>query len=128
MAITVGPVRLRVCGIVVAACLVALCGALQARAAEPPTAAVALYRQALVVMNDLKEPAFVTFRLEGTGEGMRVDWRTENCDDGRSTGERTRLETTGFAGRFGTVRKTSKRRSWTWRTVAGMLQTSTRRG
>ena len=80
MNINVGPRAFRVCGIVAAACVVALCGALQARAAEPPTAKE-LYRQALIVMNDLKEPAFVTFRLEGTGDGMRVDWRTENCDD-----------------------------------------------
>ncbi len=31
-------------------------------------------------MNDLKEPPYVTFRVDGTGEGLRLDMRTENCD------------------------------------------------
>lgn len=79
MRVSVGPRAFRVCGIVGAVCILALCGAVPARAAEPPTAKE-LYRKALVVMNDLKEPAFVTFRLEGIGEGMRVDWTTDNCD------------------------------------------------
>src|SRR3981081_3414311 len=79
MGISVGSKAFRVCGVVVTACVVAVSGALRAPAAEAPTAKE-LYRKALVVMNDLKEPAFVTFRLEGTSEGMRVDWTAENCD------------------------------------------------
>jgi hypothetical protein len=65
--------------IVAAVCVVVLCGAVQARAAEPPTAKE-MYRQALIVMNDLKEPAFVTYRLDGTSEGLRFDLKTEPCD------------------------------------------------
>jgi pimeloyl-ACP methyl ester carboxylesterase len=80
MAINLASQAFRVLGIVAGACVVTLCGAVPARAAEPPTAKE-LYRQALVVMNDLKEPAFVTFRLEGVSEGMRVDWTTDNCDN-----------------------------------------------
>ena len=59
------------------------------RAAEPPTP-VELYRQALVVMNDLKEPAFVTYRLDGVSEGLRADLKTNDCD----TGENTHLQFT----------------------------------
>ena len=80
MGISAAPKAFRVLRIVAGACVVALLGAVPARAAEPPTAKE-LYRQALVVMNDLKEPAFVTFRLEGVSEGMRVDWTTDNCDN-----------------------------------------------
>ena len=80
MGVNVRARALRVCGIVAAACIVTLCGAEPARAADAPTAQE-LYRKALVVMNDLKEPAFVTFRLDGVGDGLRVDWTTENCDD-----------------------------------------------
>ncbi len=72
------------CGIVAAVCVVALCGGLRARAAEPATTAKELYRQALTVMNDLKEPAFVTYRLEGTSEGLRVDWNTDQSCDRRT--------------------------------------------
>ena len=79
MGINVGPRASRACGVVAAACVVALCGAVR-REPRSRRRAKELYRQALVVMNDLKEPAFVTFRLEGTSEGMRVDWTTDNCD------------------------------------------------
>jgi hypothetical protein len=65
--------------IVAAACVVALCGAAPVRAAEPPTP-VELYRQALVAMNDLKEPAFVTYRLDGVSEGLRADLKSNDCD------------------------------------------------
>jgi hypothetical protein len=70
----------RTCAIAVTVCLVALCGAGRARAAEPPTP-VELYRQALVVMNDLKEPAFVTYRLDGVSEGLRADLKSNDCDN-----------------------------------------------
>jgi len=36
-------------------------------------------------MNDLKEPAFVTYRLEGTSEGVRADLMTEPCGHVRFT-------------------------------------------
>ena len=65
--------------VVAAAWVLALCGSVQARAAEPPTAKE-LYRQALIVMNDLKEPAFITYRLDGTSEGLRIDLKTDPCD------------------------------------------------
>jgi hypothetical protein len=64
---------------VAVACALALFARGSARAAEPPTP-VELYRQALVVMNDLKEPAFVTYRLDGTSEGLRADLKSLDCD------------------------------------------------
>jgi hypothetical protein len=66
---------IKVGGIAAAACFAALCGAVPAPAAEPPTAKE-LYRQALVVMNDLKEPPYVTYRVEGTSEGLSAEVTT----------------------------------------------------
>lgn len=68
--------RYGACAIAVAASLFALCGVMPAGAADPPTAKE-LYRQALVAMNDLTEPAFVTYRLEGTSEGLRAEMTTQ---------------------------------------------------
>lgn len=62
--------------ILAAACLGAVCT--RAAAAEPPTV-TELYRRALVVMNDLPEPAFVSNRLEGTMDGPPLKIGTEGC-------------------------------------------------
>ena len=59
-----------------AACLAAFC--IRAGAAEPPTV-TELYRHALVVMNDLPEPAFVSTRLEGTMDGPPLSLSMEGC-------------------------------------------------
>ena len=54
------------------------CGSIPARAAEPPSA-TEFYRRAVVTMNALKEPPFITYRLEAIGKGLRASIETEPC-------------------------------------------------
>jgi hypothetical protein len=42
------------------------------------TLASQLYRQAIAAMSDLPQPASVTFRMQGQGDGLRVDLVTQN--------------------------------------------------
>ena len=61
-------------GIIIAAalCVFTPLGGGRAGAADP-AAALALYLRALGAMSDLKQPAYVTYRLEGRSEGLEGD-------------------------------------------------------
>jgi len=67
------------CGIIIAAavCVFAPLGGARAGAADP-AAARALYLRALGAMSDLKQPAYVTYRLEGRDEGLEGDLVAES--------------------------------------------------
>ncbi len=64
--------------IVAGACVVACCVVAQPGDAQAPTA-TELYRRALVVMNDLPQPAFITYRLDGTMQGVPIHLSTQGC-------------------------------------------------
>lgn len=54
-------------------CLFTASGGTQGAADAPPPI-LALYRQTIKAMDDLKEPPYVTYRLESTSEGLRGDF------------------------------------------------------
>ncbi len=71
-------VSLKKCWLIVAAvCALALSGGVRAGAADPPTARER-YLQAIQAMNDLKQPTFVTYRLESKSEGLKAS-TTAKC-------------------------------------------------
>ena len=65
--------------LILAFLLAAIVGSVSASAQETPSA-TEFYRRAVVTMNELKEPPFMTYRLEGTGAGLRTDILTEPCN------------------------------------------------
>jgi hypothetical protein len=62
--------------VILAACLAALSGGPRAIAAADPPSARAFYVQAIAAMSDVPQPPYVTYRMEGSAEGLQVGLTT----------------------------------------------------
>ncbi len=59
-----------------AACLAVFSGGLRSLAAADPTSPREFYVQAITAMSDLSQPPYVTYRMEGSAEGLQVGLTT----------------------------------------------------